>query len=75
MEKVSAAMGGQTFKAPSGFVAKMDEQNHHLWKPVMIGEVQANGQFDVVWKTDKTVRAQPWSPFIAGNEKRAQAQR
>ena len=51
----------------------MDEQNHHLWKPVMIGEVQGNGQFDVVWKTDKTIRAQPWSPFIAGNEKRASA--
>ena len=26
------------------------------------------------WKTDKTIRAQPWSPFIAGNEKRAAAQ-
>ncbi len=32
----------------------MDETNHHLHKPVMIGEVQANGQFSVVWKTDRT---------------------
>ena len=45
--------GGQTFSAPSGFTLKMDETNHHLWKPVMIGEVQANGQFSVVWKTYK----------------------
>jgi urea transport system substrate-binding protein len=26
----------------------------------------------VVWKTDKTIRAQPWSPFIPGNEKHAE---
>src|SRR5712664_3348630 len=72
-DAVRKAMAGQTFVAPSGYTLKMDEQNHHLWKPVMIGEVQGNGQFDVVWKTDKTIRAQPWSPFIAGNEKRASA--
>ena len=68
VDKVRKAMAGQTVKSPSGFTLKMDETNHHLWKPVMIGEVQANGQFDIVWKTDKPVRAQPWSPFIAGNE-------
>jgi len=34
--------------------------------------VQADGQFDVVWKTGTAIRAQPWSPFIAGNEKRAE---
>ncbi|NWG30477.1 MAG: urea ABC transporter substrate-binding protein, partial [Rhodocyclaceae bacterium] len=33
VDKVIAAMAGQTFKAPSGFVAKMDEKNHHLHKP------------------------------------------
>lgn len=67
---VRKAMAGQTFKAPSGFTLKMDETNHHLWKPVMIGEIQGNGQFSVVWKTNKTIRAQPWSPFISGNEKK-----
>lgn len=71
VDAVRKAMAGQTFKAPSGYTLKMDETNHHLWKPVMIGEVQGNGQFDVVWKTDKTIRAQPWSPFIPGNEKKA----
>jgi urea transport system substrate-binding protein len=68
VDKVRKAMGGQTFKAPSGFVLKMDETNHHLHKPVMIGEVQGDGQFDVVWATKGPIRAQPWSPFIAGNE-------
>ncbi|TWG86754.1 amino acid/amide ABC transporter substrate-binding protein (HAAT family) [Cupriavidus gilardii J11] len=66
-DKVRAAMYGQTFKAPSGFTLTMGE-NHHLYKPVMIGEVKGDGQFSVVWKTPKPVRAQPWSPFIAGNE-------
>jgi len=67
-DKVIAAMSGQTFQAPSGFVLTMDATNHHLHKPVFIGEVRADGQFNVVWKTKEAVRAQPWSPFIAGNE-------
>lgn len=66
VDKVRVAMIGQTFNAPSGFVLTMDG-NHHLHKPVMIGEVRADGQFNVVWRTKTAVRAQPWSPFIAGN--------
>jgi urea transport system substrate-binding protein len=72
VSEVRKAMSAQTFAAPSGFTLEMDETNHHLHKPVMIGEVQGNGQFDVVWKTDKTIRAQPWSPYVPGNEKRAE---
>jgi urea transport system substrate-binding protein len=68
VDKVRKAMAGQTFKAPCGMTLKMDETNHHLHKPVFIGEVKGNGQFSVVWKTDKPIRAQPWSPFIPGNE-------
>nr|AAV33668.1 MnbH [Comamonas sp. JS46] len=70
VDKVIAAMGGQTFKAPSGFTAKMDEKNHHLHKPVFIGEIKADGQFNVVWKTPGPVKAKPWSPFIEGNDKK-----
>ena len=69
-DKVIAAMAGQTFPAPGGFMSKMDEKNHHLHKPVFIGEVKADGQFKVVWKTPGPVKAQPWSPFIAGNDKK-----
>ena len=68
--KVSAAMGGQTFKAPSGITSTMDAKNHHLHKAVFIGEVQADGQFKVVWKTKGPVKAQPWSPYIPGNDKK-----
>ncbi|HSV83417.1 MAG TPA: urea ABC transporter substrate-binding protein [Ramlibacter sp.] len=70
VDKVIAAMAGQTFKAPSGFTAKMDEKNHHLHKPVFIGEVKGDGQFNVVWKTPGPVKAKPWSPYIQGNDKK-----
>ncbi|TAN48336.1 MAG: urea ABC transporter substrate-binding protein [Betaproteobacteria bacterium] len=68
--KVSAAMAGQTFKAPSGITSTMDAKNHHLHKAVFIGEIKADGQFNVVWKTKGPVKAQPWSPFIAGNDRK-----
>jgi len=67
-DKVIAAMAGQTFTAPSGITSKMDEKNHHLHKSVFIGEVKADGQFNVVWKTPGPVKAQPWSPFIPENK-------
>ena len=63
-DKVIAAMGGQTFKAPDGYTVKMDEKNHHLHKPVLIGEVKADGQFNVVWKTKGPIKAQPWSCLL-----------
>src|SRR5215212_6843737 len=68
--KVTAAMGGQTFTAPSGFIATMDAKNHHLHKPVFIGEVKGDGQFSVVWKTPGPIKAKPWSPYITGNDKK-----
>ncbi len=68
VDAVIKAMGGQSFKAPSGFTLTMDKTNHHLHKPVLIGEVRGDGQFDVVWQTKEPIRAQPWSPFIEGNE-------
>jgi urea transport system substrate-binding protein len=69
-DKVIAAMAGQTFKAPSGFTAEMDPKNHHLHKPVFIGEVKSDGQFNVVWKTPGPIKAKPWSPYIQGNDRK-----
>jgi urea transport system substrate-binding protein len=70
VDKVRVAMAGQTFTAPSGITSTMDAKNHHLHKAVFIGEVKADGQFNVVWKTKGPVKAQPWSPFIPGNDKK-----
>ena len=68
VDKVIAAMAGQTFKAPSGITSVMDPKNHHLHKSVFIGEVKADGQFNVVWKTKGPIKAQPWSPYIPENK-------
>ncbi|MEN9905731.1 MAG: Aliphatic amidase expression-regulating protein, partial [Pseudomonadota bacterium] len=70
-DKVIAAMAGQTFQAPGGFTAVMDKENHHLHKPVFIGEVKADGQFKVVWKTKGPVVADPWSDYIPENKGKA----
>lgn len=68
VDKVIASMGGQKFDAPDGYAIEMDKTNHHLHKPVYIGEIRADGQFNVVWKSKGPIRAQPWSPYIPGNE-------
>ena len=61
---VRQAVGSQVVRSPSGFDITMDAKNHHLHKPVLIGEVREDGQFDIVWNTDGPIRAQAWSPFI-----------
>jgi len=60
---VRQAMYGQKVQAPSGFVAVMNT-NHHLSKPVMIGEIQPDGQFEVVWQTKNAIKADAWSPYL-----------
>jgi urea transport system substrate-binding protein len=68
VEKVIPAVGGQKFAAPDGFTIEMDPKNHHLHKPVFIGEIKADGQFNVVWKSPGPIKAQPWSQYIPGDE-------
>ena len=70
VDAVRQAMSGQTVRSPSGFDIVMDGKNHHLHKPVFIGEVQGDGQFKIVWKTEGPVRAQAWSPFIPESAKK-----
>ncbi|HEV3194250.1 MAG TPA: urea ABC transporter substrate-binding protein [Polyangiaceae bacterium] len=70
VDAVRQAAGYQVFRAPSGLDITLDAKNHHLHKPVFIGEVQANGQFQVVWKTEGAIRAQAWSPFIPESAKK-----
>jgi len=63
VDAVRQAIAGQYFQAPGGWV-QMDEKNHHLKKPVIIGEILADGQFQEVWRTKGLVRAEPWSKFV-----------
>ncbi|ONG53534.1 urea ABC transporter substrate-binding protein [Pseudoroseomonas deserti] len=69
VDAVRTAMYGQKVATPSGYEEQMFE-NHHLSKPVMIGEIMENGQFNVVWKTSSAIPAENWSPFIPENASR-----
>jgi urea transport system substrate-binding protein len=62
-DAVIDAMVGIAHPNLSGDYATM-MPNHHLTKPVLIGEVQGNGQFNVVWQTPGLIVAQPWSPYL-----------
>ena len=42
--------------------------NHHITKPVLIGEIQGNGQFTVVQKTKDLVPGAAWSPYLEGSK-------
>lgn len=51
----------------SGGVAEM-LPNHHITKPVLIGEIQGDGQFQIVWKTKTLVAGDAWSDFLEGSK-------
>ncbi len=63
VDAVRQAMYGQTVPSLSGYEVTMNT-NHHLSKPVMIGEILPDGQFEVVWETGELVRGDAWSDFI-----------
>jgi urea transport system substrate-binding protein len=68
VDAVRQAMYGQKVKNLTGGIAVMNT-NHHLSKPVLIGEIQENGQFETVWKTDSVVIGDAWSDFIPESAK------
>lgn len=59
VDKVKAAAKGLEFKAPEGTV-KIEGENQHLWKPVRIGEVQADGSIKEIWSSGEAVRPDPY---------------
>lgn len=64
VDAVRKATYGQEFLAPGGMV-KIDPRNHHTHKPVLIGEILKNGQFDVIWKSKGLVAPEPWSEYTS----------
>ncbi len=67
VSKVIDALPGTETPNLTGGTAKM-LPNHHLTKPVFIGEVRADGMFDVVWKTPGLVPGDAWSDFLPGSK-------
>jgi urea transport system substrate-binding protein len=66
-DKVIAALPGLETPNLTGGVAKV-LPNHHITKPVYIGEIRADGQFDVVWQTKGLVPGDAWSDYLPGSK-------
>jgi urea transport system substrate-binding protein len=68
VDAVRQAMYGQKVKNLTGGTAVMNT-NHHLSKPVLIGEIQDDGQIETVWSTDDVVVGDAWSDYIPESSK------
>ena len=66
-DKVIDAIIGVEVPNLTGGTSKM-LPNHHITKPVLIGEVRKDGQFDVVWETEGLVPGGAWSDFLPGSK-------
>jgi urea transport system substrate-binding protein len=66
-DKVIDALPGIEAPNLTGGISKM-LPNHHITKPVFIGEIKGDGQFDVVWKTDGLVPGDAWSKELEGSK-------
>ncbi|MGN6507745.1 MAG: urea ABC transporter substrate-binding protein [Tepidisphaeraceae bacterium] len=66
IDKVKPKILGQKFMAPGG-AKMMDPVNHHTWKPVLIGSIRADGQFDIISQTP-LVKPDSFSPYLHSPE-------
>jgi len=64
---IDALVGVSVPNLTGGYSAMMP--NHHITKPVLIGEIQEDGQFDVVDSTDGLVPGDAWSDFLPDSAK------
>ncbi|RVU21944.1 urea ABC transporter substrate-binding protein [Methylobacterium oryzihabitans] len=66
-DKVIDALPGTKQANLTGGTSEM-LPNHHITKPVFIGEIKDNGQFDVVWKTEGLIPGEAWSKQLDGSK-------
>jgi urea transport system substrate-binding protein len=66
-DKVIDAIVGVEVPNLTGGVSKM-LPNHHITKPVLIGEIKEDGQFETVSQTDALVPGDAWSKFLDGSK-------
>jgi len=67
VDKVEKAMIGITSPNLTGGISTM-LPNHHITKPVLIGEIQEDGQFETVWQTKGLVPGDAWSDHLPGSK-------
>ena len=63
---LDAIVGVTVPNLTGGYSAMMP--NHHITKPVLIGEIQEDGQFETVWRTPGLVAGDAWSDFLPGSK-------
>jgi len=63
---IDAIVGVTVPNLTGGYATMMP--NHHITKPVLIGEIQDDGQFSVVWETPSTVVGDAWSDYLPGSD-------
>ena len=63
---IDAMIGVSVPNLSGGYSTMMP--NHHITKPVLIGEVKADGQFDIVWETSGLVVGDEWSDYLEGSK-------
>lgn len=66
-DAVQDAIIGVTVPNLSGGYSAM-MPNHHITKPVLIGEIQDDGQFEIVWETSGLVVGDAWSDYLEGSK-------
>ena len=59
---IDSIVGVSVPNLTGGYSAMMP--NHHITKPVFIGEIQADGQFETVWQTSGLVAGDEWSDYL-----------
>ena len=74
VRQVRNALRNQSLNAPEGIIA-VDPETQHTWRPVSIGRIRPDGQFDIVWTSRTAVRPVPfpisrsresWETFVEG---------
>lgn len=71
VNRVREALSGLMLDAPSGFRVQMDQENHHLHKPAVIGRIDRHGGIQPVWISSGVLAPEPWSPWLRKKDKSA----
>jgi urea transport system substrate-binding protein len=57
--EVMRSIRRQSLNAPEGIVT-VDQETQHTWRPVNVGRIRGDGQFDIVWSSEKPIRPIPY---------------
>ena len=78
VQQVRNALRQQSLNAPEGIIA-VDPSTQHTWRPVYIGKIQEDKQFEIVWTSNGSVRPVPypitrskrdWTTFVNNLQRR-----